>query len=574
VQAIPDSERQSLSKRHWTLNRWTVRRLARRLGRHFHMAGLLLGTFFFAMSLSPSLVPRMGAMQGLLSGLSLVAGYGIGVALHQIWLYFHLPGPAPRLRWRLQLTAGLICMMFAVGFVWQAGEWQNELRRMMGMDEIGGIQVSTIGFVAGAVFISALALARLFQRTFLFLSARLQRFVPPRVSHLAGLIVAFFLFWSIIDGVFFTRAFEAADRSYQQIDALIEPETEQPVHERFVGSPQSLIRWDTLGRQGRRFVSATPTAADIQAFTAQTASDPIRVYVGLNSAESTEERASLALQEMLRLDAFSREVMVIMTPTGDGWIDPASITPLEFLHRGNVASVAAQYSYLSSPLALLSESEYGVDMARRLFQSIYGHWSTLPADARPRLYLSGLSLGARNSDLSFDFYDIIDDPFQGALWSGPPFSSSTWQDITLRRNPGTPHWRPSFRDGSVVRFFNQNGAPDYPPGSWGAFRIAYLQYASDPITFFDPLYFYREPPWMSGERGPDVLANLRWFPVVTMLQLAADMTNRSAPRGYGHWYAAAHYHDAWLALTEPDLWTEAQLDALRSFWTVHSDGRF
>ena len=555
------------------INRWTIRRLLRRAGHYFHSTGLLLGTLFFALSLSPSLVPRMGAMQGLLSGLSLLAGYGIGAALYHLWVYFHLPRFNARVLWRLQWLAGAICLAIAVLFIWQAGEWQNELRRLMGMNEISGVQISTIGLVALLVFLSLLALAHLFVRTFRFLSARLQRFVPARVSHLIGLLLAFALFWSIIDGVFFTRAFQAADRSYQQIDELIEPEIAQPLDAGLVGSAQSLIAWESLGRQGRRYISATPTVEQIASLAGEPAMRPIRVYVGLNSAESNADRAELALRELLRTDAFDRDVLLLVTPTGDGWIDPASVTPLEFLHRGSVASVAAQYSYLSSPLALLSESEYGVELARQMFQTIYGYWSELPADSRPRLYLTGLSLGARNSDLSFDFYDIIDDPFHGALWSGPPFSSETWRDVTQRRDADTPHWRPSFRDGAVVRFFNQNGSPDYPEDSWGAFRIAFLQYASDPITFFDPMYFYREPPWMSAQRGPDVLPTLRWYPVVTMLQLAADMTNRTAPRGFGHWYAASHYHDVWLAMSEPENWTAEQLHELREFWQDHPDGR-
>ena len=58
--------------------------------------------------------------------------------------------------------------------------------------------------------------------------------------------------------------------------------------------------------------------------------------------------------------------------------------------------------------------------------------------------------------------------------------------------------------------------------SWGAFRIAFLQYASDPITFFSPQSAWREPDWLKAPRGPDVSPDLHWFPLVTMLQLVAD----------------------------------------------------
>lgn len=95
-------------------------------------------------------------------------------------------------------------------------------------------------------------------------------------------------------------------------------------------------------------------------------------------------------------------------------------------------------------------------------------------------------------------------------------------------------------------------------------RIVYLQYASDPIVFFDPRDFYRPPAWLSDPRGPDVSAELRWYPVVTMLQLALDMAvGTGTPMGYGHVYAPEHYLDAWLAVTRPPGWSPDALERLR-----------
>ena len=71
---------------------------------------------------------------------------------------------------------------------------------------------------------------------------------------------------------------------------------------------------------------------------------------------------------------------------------------------------------------------------------------------------------------------------------------------------------------------------------------------------------------MQPPRGPDVTDDLRWFPIVTMLQLAADLAAGVAPPGYGHEYAAEHYFDSWLALTEPEAWTDEELSRLRAFF--------
>jgi uncharacterized membrane protein len=289
------------------------------------------------------------------------------------------------------------------------------------------------------------------------------------------------------------------------------------------GSPKSYVAWRDLGRHGRRFVASGPTAEQLRAFFGVPVPSPIRVYVGLHAAPTPEARAKLALQELQRVNAFERSVLLVVTPSGTGWTDPAALDPLEYLHRGDIATVAVQYSYLPSPLVLMTEGAYGADTARALFQEVYGYWTQLPRDHRPSLLLHGVSLGALNSELSFDIHDIIADPFQGALWAGPPFRSEYWKSLTARREPGSPAWRPRFRGGSVVRFMNQDGGLEWPGTNWGPVRLAYLQYASDPLTFFSVRSFYREPEWMREPRGPDVSPALRWFPVVTMLQLAADM---------------------------------------------------
>jgi len=540
---------------------------------HFSIVGLLLGTFLFALSLTPSLVPRSDVVQGVISGFSLAAGYGLGVLGVKLWRYLQLPVAPRRVRHILKGIAAIICALMAVVFLWQADAWQNSVRALMGMEPTSGVRSLVVALIAAMLFALLLLVARLFRRTFYFLSRKLSLYVPNRISHMVGLLAAFALFWAIIDGILFSFALRSADTTHQQIDALMETELDRPDNPMKSGSNASLLQWEDMGRQGRRFLATGPAVEDIQPFTGeQDAMEPIRVYVGLNAADTPEARAELALEELERVNAFERDMLILITPTGTGWVDPAAIDPIEYLQHGNIASVAAQYSYLPSPLSLMAEGAYGFESARALFQTVYGHWTSLPEESRPRLYLFGLSLGALNSDRSFDFYDIIDDPFHGALWSGPPFRSDTWRDATERRQPDSPAWLPRFRDDSVIRFANQHGGLEEGHAPWGDFRLAYLQYASDPITFFDPASLFREPEWLKGPRGPDVSEDLRWFPVVTMLQLAADMAAGSAPTGYGHEYAADHYLRAWYALTEPQGWTEAELQRLASLLLSQRDG--
>lgn len=78
---------------------------------------------------------------------------------------------------------------------------------------------------------------------------------------------------------------------------------------------------------------------------------------------------------------------------------------------------------------------------------------------------------------------MLADPINGALWSGPPFPSRDWRQITRDRNPDTPEWLPVFKDGSFARFMNQNGEAPGNGDRWGPLRIVYLQYASDAVVF-------------------------------------------------------------------------------------------
>jgi uncharacterized membrane protein len=244
---------------------------------------------------------------------------------------------------------------------------------------------------------------------------------------------------------------------------------------------------------------------------------------------------------------------------------------VEYIHGGDIAIVAGQYSDLPSVLSLITEPTNGAEMARAMFAEVYGYWTRLPPAHRPKLYLHGVSLGALNSDLSFDFYDELRDPFTGALWAGPPFRSRAWSRVTASRNPDSPAWLPRFRDGSVVRFANQAGGLSSGGASWGPPRIAYLQYGSDPVTFFAPAAFFRAPEWLRQPRAPDVSPSMRWYPVVTMVQVAADLAagTEAAPLGYGHNFAPADYIDAWVALTEPRGWTAGDSRRLKSLFATY-----
>ncbi|WP_038971504.1 alpha/beta hydrolase [Bradyrhizobium genomosp. III] len=526
--------------------------------------GLMLGALFFAAALTPTLIPRSYLTQGVLAGGCFAIGYFAGVLWRRLWHYLELPEPSARARSIANALAAAACLLVVIVFLWRAAEWQNSIRAVMKMAPVETAHPLKVCVIALVSFVVLLVLGRLFALLARFLATHMRRVIPRKLANVIGVLAAGLLLWSIASNVLINTAFRALDSSFRELDALHEPARPQPTAADRTGSPASLVKWNELGRTGRRFIASGPNATEISAVSGRPAQDPVRVYVGLAGGATAQARARLALEELKRQRGFDRKILIVVTPTGTGWIDPAAMDTVEYLHHGDVASVAMQYSYLNSPMSLLFQPEYGAEAARALFAEIYGYWTTLPRDKRPKLYLHGLSLGAMNSEKSAELFEMIGDPIAGALWSGAPFESRLWRSITANRNPGSPAWLPQFRDNRFVRFMNQNGSTVPADAPWGPMRVVYLQYASDAITFFAYRDAYQAPAWMSAPRGPDVSPELRWYPIVTMLQLALDMAvATNTPMGFGHVYAPEHYVDAWIAVTDVHDWSAGALAQLK-----------
>ncbi|MBJ3785018.1 alpha/beta-hydrolase family protein [Devosia sp. MSA67] len=527
------------------------------------------------MSLTPSLLPRAYLVQGVVSGVSFAAGYAIGAVIQWIWEYLGLRWPAGKTgRW-LGWGIGIVTAAITLFSLYQTTGWQNAVRAAMNQPPADNTDPFLVVLVALVPALMLVAVGTVLVLSVRFVSRKLFGRLPRRVSFLLSLVAVGVTAAVLFNGVLLQGGLRAADAFFQQLDAIATDGTAPPANPNSSGSAQSLVAWETIGRDGRTYVETGPTQADIEAMTGRPAMEPLRTYVSMRSAPTVEGRAQMALEEMLRIGSFDRSILVIATPVGTGWVDPASMDSVEYLWDGDIASVALQYSYLISPLSLVVEPDYGREAAQALFNAVYGYWRTLPPDDRPELWLSGLSLGAHNSQASTNLYSIVGDPINGALWAGPPFTSRVWRDATSAREPGSPEWRPVLGDSTTVRFGNNGQELLDEGGEWGPIRVAFIQYPSDPIVFFSFASLVQTPAWMIGERGPGVTPELHWYPVATLLQLGMDMAlGLSAPVGYGHKYSASHYTDTWLALTEPPGWDEARLAALKQRLSDEENARW
>ncbi|NQU21987.1 MAG: alpha/beta-hydrolase family protein [Candidatus Nealsonbacteria bacterium] len=539
----------------------------RRLGASFSYVGLVVAALCFSASLSPSLLPRHYIVQGLLSGLALAVGYGLGVLVVWLWCYLELRPPGAKIERVVKRLTTVGVALVVLLALWRATVWQNSIRELMEMQPLQSAYapyVALIAVVFGAIVIGS---ARVFAKSCNLVDRQLKRLLPRRISYVLSATVVGLILLTVANKLIAKQALIAADAVFLEIDGLVDDGIEQPTDARASGSAESLIAWDSIGRQGKDFIVTGPTAEQLKQFSGREALRPLRVYVGLGSRDSEHERAQLALKELRRVGGFDRSVLVVATPTGTGWLDPGAVDTLEFLHAGDTAIVSMQYSYLPSWITILVDPNRSRDSARILFDAIYGHWKTLPQDSRPRLYLHGLSLGALGSETCADLFTLFEDPIQGGVFSGPPFPSTEWAAVTQGRNPDSPAWLPTFRDGTMVRFTGKENSLDQAGERWGPMRFVYVQHASDPMTFFAPELLLQEPDWLAGKRGPDVSPYLRWYPIVTFLQIAFDLPMAtSIPTGYGHNYAPASYINAWIEVTEPAEWRAGDTERLKQLF--------
>ena len=391
--------------------------MLRKLIPHFSAFGLLIGVLFLAASFTPSLIPRSPLLQGVLGGVVMALGYLAARIVELIWFAADMPvlRGSPR-RFGFWLVWAVALSLLAAS-LWYGRTWQNDLRERMGMELVADAHIIQVLLIATAVFAVLFLIGHVVRLFWIFVRNRLYRVMPERRANVLGLlVVAFVLFVVTRDGLLDT-VIAALDTTFETAQNLFANAPPAPTEARFVGGPGSLVDWEAMGQPGRDFITTGPDAADIAAFTGRPALDPIRVYVGRANGDTPQERAELALAELKRLGAFDRQVLIVTSPTGTGWMDPGAHDPVEYMHGGDIATVGVQYSYMQSPFALMFETRTGLDQATATIAVIHDYWKTLPQDDRPRFYVHGLSLGAWSSMYGTNLFRLVDDPIAIATYN-------------------------------------------------------------------------------------------------------------------------------------------------------------
>ena len=526
---------------------------------HVSYGGLVGATVLLLASTTPSLLPRGWMFQGIVSGGAAAIGYGIGVFL--VWLVRFMisreePWPSPQKFWWWAL-AFVAVWDSALMFYWFV-RWQNNLRDLMGVERIGYDVIPEIIGVAVVVFLLLMFIGKLWGAATLWVVHTLGKLIPARIATVAGAAVVVALTVALVNGVLVDNIMKALNSSFAAANNETKADVSPPTSPLRSGGPGSTVSWDSLGREGRSNVADGPTVADLTAFNGTPAKEPIRTFAGLDSADDLKDIAEAAVRELERTGGLKRKVVAVGSTTGSGWLNKAYMDSLEYMYNGDTARVSMQYSYLPSWISFLVDKERARQAGRLLFEEVSERVRAIPESERPKIVVFGESLGSFAGEAPFGSIPDLAARTDGALFTGPTFNNSLWRDTTVNRDEGTPEVLPIYQDGKHVRFIAEEDNLGRPASPWLPNRSSYIQHASDPITWWNPRLLFREPDWLKEPRGRDVLHSTHWIPVVTFLQVSADMAVAvDVPDGHGHHYMRAIPY-AWADILKPPGWTEAK----------------
>jgi uncharacterized membrane protein len=344
------------------------------------------------------------------------------------------------------------------------------------------------------------------------------------------------------------RGLEAGETAFEPIlTESVEPGWIGPT---VSGGPGSRVPWATLGREGRRhaFAHVRPAPVEhrppgvpdlsIPTVMGQAArAAPIQVYVGLDSAQDARARVELALAELDRTGAWDRSLLVLISPTGTGYVNYGAVAAIQYLTLGDVATVTLQYSKRPSALSL-GRIGAAREQNRLLLLQVMDRLRAVPPARRPRVVLFGESLGAHTSQDVLLHWGTLGPKALGvdrALWIGTPYGSKWMHQVT-----GAP--RPDV-DPDLVGVFNDfDQYAALPAERRTRLRYVMVSHDNDGVTKFGPDLVFNRPRWLEpgrpavqeipGASPRGVPAGMRWRPLTTFLQTMIDMKNAQAPWGY------------------------------------------
>lgn len=531
----------------------------------YNFTGCVVGAVFVYLSFLPTLLPRGWVLQGVLSAVLFTIGYAVGVTISHFYRRFQTKRASAEKMHQLKKYTFVILAILYIAALLLGLHWQQQVRVLV--NEAPEESIAVVGTLFVTLLLAAfiLLIARSIRSLYGWLKRLISTHIPKPIAYTVAWVITVGLVVGILNGVIISGTMSLLNEAYGLKNGSTDKGIVQPTDPQLSGSSQSLIKWDSLGRQGRNFIGRVPSTDKLSQFNQTAALHPIRIYSGLESASTSKERADLAVADLKRAGGFNRPIIVVVTTTGTGWVDEEGVLPVEYMYNGNSAIVSMQYSYLPSSLSFLVDQQKAKDAGSDLYNAVYNEALNLPKDQRPKIVVFGESLGSYGGEAAFSNEAAFRATSDGAVWAGPPNFNILRKTATANRESGSPEILPIYKQGQNVRF--ADAAPDLkvPDKPWAEPKAVYLENASDPIVWWSPSLLFSKPDWLKEPRGTDVSPITRWLPIVTFWGVSGDMVfSTGVPDGHGHKYGTMPT-EAWSYVAPPSGWTADKTQALRSW---------
>lgn len=408
---------------------------------------------------------------------------------------------------------------FSVRRAHKYGVVNPDNHRIQGMNARSMLTATGVG-IASALGLGALVVGEQF-------AARgMERLMAKIIRRDTGAAGAFIAHSAILGAVGVASAFaiKIVTQNLQKSDDVVEPAyPEPPTNINVSAGPASTMPFTSMGKEGRRFVLMALTGDDITEVMGEHAIDPVRVVCGYDSSPDVRERAKLGLADLEATGGFERSLICVASPTGVGYVNYTIIEALEYLTRGDCATIVPQYALVPSALAMPKTAD-GVHLTRLILEGIKERIASIPAERRPRVVLMGESLGA---NVALDV-STVPGPFvgipamehlgvSGGVYFGVPFRTEFWK--RWRDNPE------AMDPEHLVELVSEpDEAPQPPPGQM---RHLMVVHHDDPVNKY-AYSMVLQPPWWMGPpmtRPPMVPRETRFRPITSFVIATVDLKN-------------------------------------------------
>ena len=297
------------------------------------------------------------------------------------------------------------------------------------------------------------------------------------------------------------------------------------------GGPGSAVPFATLAREGRRFTSKVLSREEIAQVMGEPAkADPIRAFVGLPTAPTVAARVAILMAELERMGAFERDLLVLVSPTGSGYINYVAAEAVEYLTLGSSAIVGVGYSVLPS-LMSMRQTELAVVQNRAVLDAVTARLRAIPEHRRPRLVVYGESLGANTMQdvwCGEGVPGLQRDGVAAALFLGTPAAGRFAREWRAQPQRMDPH--SELIEVDSLAEYQAVVAARSGAGQGKCGRYVLLTHHDDPVAKFERRLMVRKPGWLGApaSRPQGVPKSPRWWPGTTFMVTAADVVNATS----------------------------------------------